>query len=64
MPTLIVLVCADNAFASRVRAGVQRGMDKAVRLVQLDFQPSLRRSGKETGKEDTLELDFKCRGDA
>jgi hypothetical protein len=60
-------VCANSAVATEIRSGVQRWMAEEVQLVELDFEPSLRRSKKESreedGKDDATEMDFKCRGD-
>jgi hypothetical protein len=60
-------VCANSAVAAEIRSGVQRWMAEEVQLVELDFEPSLRRSKKESreedGKDDATEMDFKCRGD-
>lgn len=41
--------------ADQVRRDVQRNMDHGVRLVELDFQPSLRQNGEP-------DMDFSCKG--
>ncbi|KFY02760.1 hypothetical protein V490_00407 [Pseudogymnoascus sp. VKM F-3557] len=55
---IIVSLCADNAIADRARTQVQTHMDKGVRLVELDFQPSSFR----TAAKDTRGMEFSCRG--
>jgi hypothetical protein len=44
--------------ADKVREEVQRRMNEKVRLVELDFQPSLR----ETGWPSSTDMEFKCKG--
>ena len=56
-------VCASSALAAEIRNRVRRDMNKDVRLLELDFEPSLRTSRKEGGKEDVIDMDFLCRGD-
>jgi len=55
---VMVSQCADRIMADKVRREVQRRMNKRVRLVELDFQPSLR----ETGWPSTSDMEFKCKG--
>jgi hypothetical protein len=57
-PTDIVTVCADRVMADKARKEVQQRMNKRVRLVELDFQPSLR----ETGWPSATDMEFKCIG--
>jgi len=52
------VVCADLIMADKARKEVQRRMNKRVRLVELDFQPSLR----ETGWPSSTDMEFKCKG--
>lgn len=51
-------VCADNVIADKARMHVQRRMDKEVRFIEMDFQPSLR----ETGRWSSSDMEFQCRG--
>jgi hypothetical protein len=44
--------------ADKARKEVQQRMNKRVRLVELDFQPSLR----ETGWPSATDMEFKCIG--
>jgi hypothetical protein len=44
--------------ADKARKEVQRRMNKRVRLVELDFQPSLR----ERGWSSSTDMEFKCKG--
>jgi len=51
-------VCADSAIADEARMYVKRRPIKWVRLVELDFQPSLR----ETSWLSSADMEFQCRG--
>jgi hypothetical protein len=51
-------VCADKVTADKVRMQVRRWMDERVRLVELDFQPSLR----ENSRMALRDMEFNCRG--
>jgi len=51
-------VCADKAVSDKARNYVQLRMDKRVRLVELDFQPSSR----ETGRLSSADLELSCIG--
>ncbi|KAH7370285.1 hypothetical protein BKA65DRAFT_471505 [Rhexocercosporidium sp. MPI-PUGE-AT-0058] len=55
---VMVSQCADRVMADKVRREVQRRMNKRVRLVELDFQPSLR----ETRWPLSNDMEFKCKG--
>lgn len=52
---LTALVCSNNAMADQIRRAVRKHMDPGVRLVELDYEPSLRRKSEP-------EMDFSCRG--
>ncbi|KAH8674404.1 hypothetical protein BGZ60DRAFT_403841 [Tricladium varicosporioides] len=55
---IMVSLCANKTVADEARTYVRRKMDKGVRLVELDFEPSLR----ETGRLLSADMEFKCRG--
>ncbi|KFY69538.1 hypothetical protein V496_00158 [Pseudogymnoascus sp. VKM F-4515 (FW-2607)] len=52
---MVVSMCSNNAMADKVRREVQQHMDPGVRLVELDYEPSLRQKSEP-------EMDFSCRG--
>lgn len=55
---IMVSLCADTAITDKARKHVREKKNKWVRLVELDFQPSL----WETGRLFSSDMDFQCEG--
>jgi hypothetical protein len=57
------IACADRDVADQVRTEVKQRMDRRVRLVELDFQPSLRARRRLRERQRlSSDMEFKCRG--